>query len=230
MKKYKLLKDQSITINGKRLYRIKALRAFGNVNKGDIGGYVEKEDNLSHNGNAWVYNDAKVFGNAKVYDNAWVSGDAWVYDDAKVYGNAWVHGNTEVYGSASVYGNAWVSGNTKVYDDALVYGNARVFGETLVFGNAKVFGTTELGNKIYKLEPSKCCDMDDEDEDENNTISYTPKYKVGDILCSDDYKDIGSVKYIEVAILPNDISIKYYCGPEQDYTELRFIEGYDKFS
>ncbi|MGO2975425.1 MAG: hypothetical protein ACTID2_18790, partial [Hafnia alvei] len=42
---------------------------------------------------AWVYGDARVYGNAWVYGDARVSGDAWVYGDALVYGNAWVYGD-----------------------------------------------------------------------------------------------------------------------------------------
>jgi len=55
MNKYKLLEREA---NG--LCRIKALRDFGDVKKGDIGGYVEKENNLSQLGNAWVYGNARV--------------------------------------------------------------------------------------------------------------------------------------------------------------------------
>lgn len=52
------------------MFRIKALISFSNVTAGDLGGYVEKEDNLDHDGNAWVYGDAKVCGNALVCGNA----------------------------------------------------------------------------------------------------------------------------------------------------------------
>ena len=70
MKKYELT-DITIEQSGVTLYRIRAVRAikaFG-VKKGDLGGYVEKEENLSQSGNAWVYGDAWVSGNARVYDN-----------------------------------------------------------------------------------------------------------------------------------------------------------------
>ena len=66
-KKYELLKNDTIDVNGHTLYRIKALKDFGNVKKGDLGGYIEKEDNLRHYGNCWVYNDAKVYEDAIVY-------------------------------------------------------------------------------------------------------------------------------------------------------------------
>ena len=78
-KKYELLKNDTITApNGKTLYRIKSLINFGVVVAGSLGGYIEKEDNLAHSGNAWVYGNAQVYGNARVYGNAQVSGDAQV--------------------------------------------------------------------------------------------------------------------------------------------------------
>ena len=81
VKKYELITDDKINLFGRTLFRIKALISFTTVtgkavNIGDLGGYIEKEDNLSHSGNAWVCGDAKVYGNAKVYGDARVYGDA----------------------------------------------------------------------------------------------------------------------------------------------------------
>ena len=69
MKKYELTAE-FIEKCGKKLFRIKALIGFGSVEAGELGGYVEKEDNLAQNGNAWVYGNARVCGNAEVYGNA----------------------------------------------------------------------------------------------------------------------------------------------------------------
>ena len=140
MKKFELTAEFVTNVFGEKLFRIKALVAFGNVEKGELGGFIEKEDNLSHDGNAWVYGDAQVSGNARVYGNAWVSGNAQVYGDARVYGNAWVYGDARVSGDAQVYGDARVSGNAWVYGDARVSGNAQVYGDALVYGDAQVSG------------------------------------------------------------------------------------------
>mgnify|MGYP001139253500 CR=1 FL=1 len=64
MKKFELTAEFVTNVFGKKLFRIKALVAFGNVEKGELGGFIEKEDNLSHDGDAWVY------GNAQVSDDA----------------------------------------------------------------------------------------------------------------------------------------------------------------
>ena len=69
MKKYKLTTDTKMRL-GRKLFRIQALIDFGDVKKGDLGGYIEKEDNLSHDDNAWVCGDAQVYGNARVCDSA----------------------------------------------------------------------------------------------------------------------------------------------------------------
>ena len=82
MKKFELT-SEFVTFLGKKLFRIKALISFGNVEEGELGGYVEKEENLSNDGNAWVAGDARVYGNAEVFGNAWVYGDA---DYATVHG------------------------------------------------------------------------------------------------------------------------------------------------
>ena len=105
MKKFELTTDTKMFL-GRKLFRIKALISFGNVKAGDVGGYIEKEENLSQFGDAWVSGNAKVFGDAEVYGNAEVFGNAEVSGNAKVSGDAWVYGNAEVSGNAWVYGNA----------------------------------------------------------------------------------------------------------------------------
>ena len=127
MKKFELTAEFVTNVFGKKLFRIKALVAFGDVEKGELGGFIEKEDNLSHD------------------DNAWVSGNAWVYGDARVYGNAQVSGNARVYGDAWVSGDARVSGNACVYGDAQVSGNARVYGDAQVSGNADYAAVAGFG-------------------------------------------------------------------------------------
>ena len=99
MKKFELTSD-FVTFLGKKLFRIRALIEFGDVKAGELGGYIEKEENLDQDGDAWVYGNAQVYGDAQVCGNAWVYGDAQVCGNAKVYGNAWVYGNARVYGDA----------------------------------------------------------------------------------------------------------------------------------
>lgn len=59
MKKFELTSETKAFF-GKTLYRIRALISFGDVSAGDLGGFVEKEENLDQSGNAWVSGDARV--------------------------------------------------------------------------------------------------------------------------------------------------------------------------
>lgn len=154
-KKYELTKEFKI-VEGRKLFRIKAVKSFLGISKGSLGGFVESENNLSHSGDAWVYEDASVYGSALVCDNALVCGNARIYDDARIYGNAQVYGNAWISGGACVSGNAQVYGNTHVYgnasisditlvcDNARIYGNARVYCNTHVYGNASFCGDALL--------------------------------------------------------------------------------------
>ena len=62
MKKFELT-TESIYLLGIKLFRIKALVTFGCVKKGELGGFVEKEENLDHTGSAWIFGNAEVSGN-----------------------------------------------------------------------------------------------------------------------------------------------------------------------
>lgn len=73
--KFELTEDFIVNDFGIKLYKIKSLRDFGDVNVGDFGGYIERMDNLSQFGYAWVYGNAKVYGNAWVYGDVIASGE-----------------------------------------------------------------------------------------------------------------------------------------------------------
>ena len=126
MKKFELTNEFITNMFGTKLFRIRALVEFGDVEAGELGGYVEKESNLGHDDNAWVY------GNARVYGDAQVSGDA------------------RVYGNARVCGDALVCGNARVCSDALVCGNARVCSDE-DYAYAHGFGSVNRTTTFFRL-------------------------------------------------------------------------------
>ena len=139
MKKYKLVKEEEGT-----LFRIIALRDFSNVKKGERGGLIQSEDNLSHEGDCWVYNDAVISGNAqisgkaRVFGNAVISGNAWIYGRARVFGNAWVCGRARVFGNAWVHGDAELTGNTWATKEVITFGNAFCYKITVSNNHIKI--------------------------------------------------------------------------------------------
>ena len=162
MKKFEFTGETKTTVNGIVLHRIKALVRIDLgystiIEVGDLGGWLEKEDNLSHLSNAWVFGDAEVLGDAKIYGDALISGYSRVFGNARIFGNArvynhaWVFGNAVVADSAWVFGDARVFGYAQVFGDAEVHGNALITGYSRVFGNAQVSGDAEVFGdaKIY---------------------------------------------------------------------------------
>lgn len=179
-RKYEVTDETMEWRNGEyTLHRIRAIKSFGDVKRGDLGGWIGSEKNLSQEGNCWVFDDAKVYGNAKVYENAEIAENAQVYGDAEVYGRAMIYGNAKVIWDAQVYDRADVSENAIVYGDAEVYGSAMVRGEAQVHGDAIVCGDAlvEGDAEIYEGEiyesRSRRGRMLKESEDESSRYKYT---------------------------------------------------------
>ena len=124
-KKFILTDEFVVNEFGVKLFRIKCVKFFKYAKEGELGGLIEKEENLEQSGDAWVsgdaqvYGDAQVSGDARVYGNAWVSGDAQVYGDAQVSGNAKIENNDrhcgfDCFGSANRHTHAYLTKDNKV--------------------------------------------------------------------------------------------------------------------
>lgn len=128
------------------LFRIRALRSFGDVNVGDLGGYVANGNNLEHDGLCWIYPDSvvsgltRVMGNARVFGSSTIRGEALIYGDA-VVDESVMKGCTRIFQNAFIkesilLQNVWVHGNAKctkcvITDDVAVYGDAHIVGKKL---------------------------------------------------------------------------------------------------
>jgi len=140
MKKYELVNYDKET----NLYQIQALRDGPWGPKGTLGGFVESENNLSHENNCWIYENTHVFGDAHVFGNAYVFGNARISGNAHVYGNAQICENAHVYGNAKISGDAWIYGNAKIFGTARIYRNTCVSGNALIYGIASICGTARI--------------------------------------------------------------------------------------
>lgn len=105
MKKYEFT-DEIKEVNGVMLRRIRAVRDFGIVCTGELGGWVESRGNLPDHGECWVDDEAMVFGAAKIDDDAVVGGDVIVCGEAMICGDALVEEDRDYI----VFKNWWSSG------------------------------------------------------------------------------------------------------------------------
>jgi hypothetical protein len=85
-RKYELLPTNRAAPSGRALYQLRALRDFEDVREGDLGGFVEGEHNLPHEGNAWIYGTATLYGHGYVADRGWLYPD---FGAMEPYGTAW---------------------------------------------------------------------------------------------------------------------------------------------
>jgi hypothetical protein len=99
MIKYELVKEESFlveledgTCKSYTMYRIRALRDFGDVKKGDLGGFIESEKNLSHSGNCWIYDGSYGFGNSRITGNAKIKNYSEIGGNCRVGGNSTLSG------------------------------------------------------------------------------------------------------------------------------------------
>ena len=104
-KKY-ILTDDTIVYQGVTLHRIKAVKDINGVSKDTLGGYIEKESNLSHEGNCWVDCDSKVLGGVQIQDSA------RIYNSI-IYGSILIKDGSLIMDS-SIKGSGYITENSNI--------------------------------------------------------------------------------------------------------------------
>ena len=89
------------------------------MRQGDLGGFVQSEDNLSQEGNCWIFQSAIAA------EDAVVAGDAKICDLAVIRGSALVSGNAVIRNRSLVEDRAIVMAGV-VEEDSQIAGNARI--------------------------------------------------------------------------------------------------------
>ena len=154
-RKYELT-NISMEFGIKTLYRIRALKDFSDVKKGDLGGWVSSENNLSQEGNCWIYDEAKcmdnakMFGNSTMHDYSEMHDYSIMYSYSKMYGCSEMHDSSTMYGNSAMYGNSMMCGCSKMFDysemfdDSAMYGNSKMYGSSIMFDNSELYDDSEM--------------------------------------------------------------------------------------
>lgn len=131
---YMIYKDHSCT----PLYRIKALKDFSDVKAGDIGGFVHSEDNLSQEGDCWIYNNAAVYHHARIEEDAKVRNEATVIGDSIIRGKSDIGRNALVEKKSIVEGTITIRGSVRVTSFAYLHGIGTLDGLEVYTGKITV--------------------------------------------------------------------------------------------
>jgi conserved hypothetical protein len=128
------------------MYRIRALKDFSDVKKGDLGGYVESEYNLSQFGNCWIYDDSIVGLGSKVTNNATVKNFSRVIRYSEVLGNAIIEKDSIINNASVIMDQSRVI-HSIVMDGSYVSGNSTVNSGCLVI-DSSVMNNSVVGSNI----------------------------------------------------------------------------------
>lgn len=104
------------------------------VYAGELGGFIESEENLSHEGTCWVGNKAMVYGNARIYENACVQDRVVVRGSAKVHGDVTIQGHAFIEDTADVSGTGILEYRIHICGDAVVSGDVDICDDGVYIG------------------------------------------------------------------------------------------------
>lgn len=186
-KKYELVPETVTKLYGKSMYRIRALKDFSDVKKGQYGGYVESEENLSQLGNCWIYDDSIVGLGARVIDNAVVK------DASKVIGGSEVSDDAIIEKCSLIDGLSEVCDQSRVID-SLVTNASYVIYKSVINRDSMVYQGSVVSNAIIGPETtirngaSICFDVNGSED----YVVYKAPFSYGRSLTASTKKDIWS--------------------------------------
>ena len=234
MEKYELIKESKDYFVGREIFRIKALKDFNDIKAGDIGGWVCSYDNLSQEGNCWIYDDAKcldnarvydnakmydssmMLGNAKMYDNAVMSDSSVMCDNAVVCGNARMCDTSTMCDNSMMRGNAMMFNNSKMYDRATMFDNSKMFDGAEMFGRATMYDNSAIYDNSKMYNKARMFDYAILNENKILYGSINKSYKnIFQHLCK---------KRFLIAILTEENEILYSIGCQTGITKEKFID------
>ena len=128
----------------KTLYRIRALKDFSDVKRGELGGWVSSENNLSQEGNCWIYDEAKCMDNARMYDDSCMYGYSEMYDSSRMHGDSKMYNYSEMHNSSRMYGYSKMYDSSEMHDSSTMYGNSIMYGNSMMCGNSRMFDYSEM--------------------------------------------------------------------------------------
>ena len=144
--KYELSKNPEHRLGN--VTRIVALKDFSNVKKGEIGGFVSNENNLSQYGDCWLYGNSKMFGNCKMFDNSKMFGYSEMHDYSEMHNNSEIHNNSKMHDNSKMFGYSKMHGYSKMDNNSEMHDNSKIFGNSKIDNNCKIFGNSKIKSVI----------------------------------------------------------------------------------
>ena len=142
-KKYELT-DITMKFGGRTLYRIKALKDFSDVKAGDLGGWIQSEENLSQEGNCWIHDEAMCMDRARVCDNCIMRDFSTMFDNSRMHDNAVMVDDTMAFNYSTMWDNSIMFGNSKRFENSVMRGDSKMHDCSTINGHSEMLGDSEL--------------------------------------------------------------------------------------
>jgi acetyltransferase-like isoleucine patch superfamily enzyme len=219
---------------GTIVYRIEALIdiPYWDVNKGDMGGFVEWEENLSQREDdySWVGKDAVVMGRKTKVEGATI-----VTDDAIVQGDCLFSGAVRVSGDAHLMDvvlegyQIRIYGSVKLYDVSLKGNGTTIGGKAKIYNVHTISELTKLsisgnvsieGSKPLMLNGKRIAIRDNVVIEEGGEINGTDIHISGKSNLIDGFKLKGTnIRIQDFAVIVGDVRLGNNCTMK-DLVEL----------
>ena len=189
---------------GEKLYRIKALKDFKDIKKGDLGGWVSNENNLSQYGNCWIYDEAKCTGNSRMY------GNSAMYEYSEMHDNSIMHEYSEMHDNSSMYGNSIMYGDSKMHDYSEMHGDSAMHDNSIMHDDSAMYDYSEMhdNSRMY-----------------NDSILKNNEKLYGKLINKvDDFIEIYNKEGRIVTCVLKDKNILYNIGCQKEIDEKTFID------
>ena len=143
IKKYEIT-NSYIYVGIHKLYRIRATRDIQNpykiIHKGELGGYIEKEDNLDPYDESWIESGVHLCDNSKVKDFAYLSGNITLFSNSVISDNVsiFADGEIQIFGNTHIYEN--VKLQNKNFENIKIH-ESNIFGTSNILKNSFIFNS-----------------------------------------------------------------------------------------
>lgn len=138
-----------------KLHRIIALMDFRDIKKGQIGGYIQRIENIQDL--AWVGEEAKLFGDAIISGVCQVKGQSEVYDNATISGESEISGSCKIFNNTKISGDFWIDGNVSISGDVNLRGLGRIMGNVEISNQFTSIGRLIISGYDSTIRINKKC-------------------------------------------------------------------------
>jgi len=150
IKLYRIISNKTFSIKRPKLGTVsqessKILYETITIKRYEIGGWVQKLDNLDQTSPVWIDNNAKVLNDALITNGSYIADQSIVYGNAYI-DNSFIANYAKIYDDARVI-NSWVGDLASCKNDCVVK-NSKILNQSMIFQKAQINNVCTFGGSF----------------------------------------------------------------------------------